>query len=178
MVPPLHFVERPGLAKARSLVAHLVDEGLGEPRLAGAALFVADGLHLRDHGRPLYGETWFRTEGEAPSVRGVLLGALSRRRETASRPLAFDRGAVSDTDLEAVAAALRLAGAALARAASAVGADAAREAFAAVDGCLRASPLWREVPDGSPFDLLAPARDRLDDDGVDDMAFVIRHASY
>lgn len=178
MSRPLHFVERPGLAKARSLIGHLREAGVGEPALATSVLFIADGVHLRGYGRPLYGETWHRDAGGMPCVHGVVLGALSGRREGRLNPFAFDPDVVSGSDLDAVAEALAALRGASARLAAAADHAARREAFADVDACLRASPLWSDGPDGGPLDLLTPVRDRFGEAEADDRAFVIRHGAY
>ncbi len=178
MIAPLYFVNRAGLRKARSLIAHLRDGGTTDSRVIAAVLFMADGDHLVRYGRPLYGETWYRDTNDLPSVHGVVLSSLAGRRENGGQPLAFEPNVVAKSDLEAVAGALTATREARRLRDAASDGAARRTAYAEIDAQLRASPLWQDGDDGTPFDLLAPIRERLNDDEMSDQKYMIRHATY
>ncbi len=65
------------LDKLKSLLIWLQHQSLFTHDQITTALFVADNLHMRRYGRPLYGETWLRKKGYLP-VEGLLLRAVMR----------------------------------------------------------------------------------------------------
>jgi hypothetical protein len=154
----MHFVRNPSVSKLETVLGYLGESGITDPRIIAVLLFTADGLHMAEHGRTLYGEAWYR-DSTSPgyAVRGFLLDAILGHLRRTDRHGRFERDTVSRSDLVALDRATET----LASTGLHLHGDAARNQDRdAIIRAAKASPLWSEGPDDEPLDLLMPFEGR------------------
>ncbi len=172
----LHFVRNPSLEKLESLLGYLGQSGIADVRVTAVLLLIADGLHMKRHGRTLYGEAWYRDASTPGYVaRGFLLDAVYRHLRRTDRLSKFDADAVSVTDLKALdeaTATMTSLGIAL------HGEDARRQPPEQLRQAACMSPLWTEGGEGEPLDILACIAAQGDQNRMDDCHTLARYCAY